>query len=114
MEDGTRVPAESLLYGHVPAVKMRRIQEPGQNTTIAVVATDAVLTKEQANRLAIVAHDGLARAIRPVHTQMDGDTVFALATGRVEADVNFIQLCALASEVTARAILNGVLAGNTL
>ena len=114
MEDGTRVPAESLLYGHVPAVKPKRIQEAGQNTTIAVVATDAVLTKEQANRLAAVAHDGLARAIRPVHTQMDGDTVFALATGRVEADVNFLQLCALASEVMARAIVNGVLAGNTL
>ena len=115
MEDGTRVPAESLLYGHVPAVKQKRIQEPtpGQNTTIAVIATDAVLSKEQANRLATVAHDGLARTIRPVHTQMDGDTVFALATGRVDADVNFIQLCALASEVMARAILNGVLAGNT-
>ena len=113
MEDGTSMPAESLLYGHVPAPKPRRIPEPGQNTTIAVIATDAALTKEQANRLASVAHDGLARAIRPVHTQMDGDTVFALATGRVEADVNFIQLCALASEVMARAIVNGVLAGNT-
>ncbi len=113
LEDGTRVPAESLLQGHVPASKPRRIPEPGQNTTLVVVATDAALSKEQANRLATVAHDGLARAIRPVHTQMDGDTVFALATGRVEGDVNFIQLCALASEVTARAIVNGVLAGNT-
>ncbi len=113
MEDGTRVPVENLIYGHVPAAKLRRIEQPGQNTTIAVIATDAVLTKEQANRLATVAHDGLARAIRPVHTQMDGDTVFALATGRVEVDVNFIQLCALASEVMARAIVNGVLAGNT-
>ncbi len=114
MEDGTKVPVENLMYGHVPAMKPKRIEQPGQNTTIVVVATDAVLTKEQANRLATVAHDGLARAIRPVHTQMDGDTVFALATGRVEADMNFIQLCALAAEVTARAIVNGVLAGNTL
>ena len=53
------------------------------NTTIGVVSVDCALTKEQANRLADVAHDGLARAIRPVHTQMDGDTMFALATGRV-------------------------------
>ena len=67
------------------------------------------LTKEQANRLADVAHDGLARAIRPVHTQMDGDTMFALATGRVGSDVNFVKLCAAAAEVTARAIANAIL-----
>ncbi len=114
MEDGTRVTAESLLFGHVPAAPQKRIPQPGQNTTISVIATDAKLTKEQANRLALVAHDGYARTIRPVHTQMDGDTVFALATGRVEADVNFIQLCAAAAEVMARAIYNGVLAGNSL
>jgi len=114
LEDGTKVPAENLLFGHVPAAGQKRIPQPGQNTTISVIATDAKLTKEQANRLATVAHDGYARAIRPVHTQMDGDTVFALATGRVEADVNFIQLCAAASEVMARAIVNGVLAGNML
>jgi len=53
----------------------------GANTTIAVVATDAVLTKAQAQRLAIMASDGMARAIRPIHTPYDGDTVFALATG---------------------------------
>ena len=51
---------------------------------------------------------GFARAIRPVHTQMDGDTAFALATGRVDADVNMLQLCAAAAEVTARAIANAV------
>ncbi len=54
----------------------------GANTTIAVVATDAVLTKAQAQRLAIMASDGMARAIRPIHSPFDGDTVFALATGR--------------------------------
>ena len=53
-----------------------------QNTTIALVATDATLTKAQAHRLAMVAHDGLARAIYPVHTPFDGDTVFAAATGK--------------------------------
>ena len=87
-----------------------RIPAPGSNTTLAVVATDARLTKEQANRLADVAHDGYARTIRPVHTQMDGDTVFALATGQMDRDINFLKLCAAAAEVTARAIVNAVLA----
>ena len=53
-----------------------------ENTTIALVATDAILTKAQAKRLAVVAHDGLARAIYPVHTPLDGDIVFAAATGK--------------------------------
>ena len=74
-----------------------------------MVAVDCALTKEQANRLADVAHDGLARAIRPVHTQMDGDTMFALATGKVGSDVNFVKLCAAAAEATARAIANAIL-----
>ncbi|MBX9934906.1 MAG: P1 family peptidase [Methylobacterium sp.] len=56
---------------------------PGANTTLAVVATDACLTKAQARRLAVMAQDGLARAIHPVHTPLDGDIVFAVATGLV-------------------------------
>ncbi|MDH4138928.1 MAG: P1 family peptidase [Anaerolineae bacterium] len=52
------------------------------NTTLAVVATNAYLTKEAANKVAQMAHDGLARSIRPVHTMFDGDTVFVLATGK--------------------------------
>ena len=80
-----------------------------RSITIGVVAVDCKLTKEQCNRLADLAHDGLARTIRPVHTQMDGDTVFSLATGRVSNDVNFIKLCAAASEVMARAIANAIL-----
>jgi L-aminopeptidase/D-esterase-like protein len=63
-------------------VRGGRGPEPGTNTTIGVVATNARLTKEQANRLASAAHDGLARAIRPAHTLADGDTIFALATGQ--------------------------------
>ena len=90
---------------------MLKFPKPGQNTTLAVVATDAALTQAQAGRLAACAHDGLARAIRPVHTQMDGDTVFALATARMDGAVNFVQLCAAAAEVTARAICNGVRMG---
>ena len=109
MEDGTRVPAEGLLMGQAAAQQMLHIPAPGTNTTISVVAVDCKLTKEQCARLADVAHDGYARAIRPVHTQMDGDTVFSLATGRVNSDVNFIKLCAAASEVMARAIANAIL-----
>ena len=55
---------------------------PAQNTTIAVVATDAALTKSQAQKVAQMAHDGIARAIRPAHTMFDGDTIFCMATGR--------------------------------
>ena len=109
MPDGTPVYAEGLLYGHAPAPQQVRIPAPGSNTTIGVVAVDCKLTKEQANRLADVSHDGLARTIRPVHTQMDGDTMFALATGRTDAQVNFVKLCAAAAEVTARAIANALL-----
>lgn len=56
--------------------------EPAKNTTIAIVATDASLTKPQAQKIAQMAHDGLARAIRPAHTMFDGDTIFCLASGR--------------------------------
>lgn len=79
------------------------------NTTIGVVATDADLTVEQANHLARVSHDGLARTIRPVHTMFDGDTLFALATGQSgETDVQMVSLAAAAVEATERAVLNAV------
>jgi L-aminopeptidase/D-esterase-like protein len=76
------------------------------HTVIGVVATNAKLDKEQANKVAQMAHDGLARAIRPAHTMLDGDTIFALATGHLPADVNIIG--AYAAEVVAQAIVNGV------
>jgi len=82
-----------------------------ENTTIALVATDATLTKAQAKRLAIVAHDGLSRAIYPVHTPLDGDIVFAAATcKRALADpvYAFAELGALAANVLARAVARGV------
>ena len=82
--------------------------QPLGNTTIAVVATSAGLTKPQANRLATVAHDGLALAVRPTHTVHDGDTVFSLATGAVDAPDEFPRLCALAPTVMARAIVNAI------
>jgi L-aminopeptidase/D-esterase-like protein len=71
-------------------------------TVIGAVATNARLDKEQINKVAQMAHDGLARAIRPAHTMFDGDTIFALATGEVVADVNLVG--AYAAEVTAEAI----------
>lgn len=111
LADGTPVPCEGLLFGSAPAPELLKFPKPGQNTTIGVIATDAVLTKAQAARLATCAHDGLARSIRPVHTQMDGDTIFALATGRVLQDVNMVQLCAASAEVMARAVYNAVQMG---
>jgi L-aminopeptidase/D-esterase-like protein len=88
----------------------------GENTTLAVVATNAKLTKEQANRLASVAHDGLARTIRPVHTISDGDTVFALATGEVEVEgaQALMTLEALAVRAVERAIVRGVICATGL
>ena len=82
-----------------------------ENTTIALVATDAILTKAQAKRLAIVAHDGLARAIYPVHTPLDGDIVFAAATGKrplADPIYAFAELGAVAANVLARAVARGV------
>ena len=82
----------------------------GTNTTIGVIATDAQLTKPQAQRLALVAHDGLARSINPVHTMLDGDTLFALATGQTGRAASMLLLSTLAAEVTARAVVRAVLA----
>ena len=86
----------------------------GTNTTLAVVATDAVLTKAQAHRLAQIAHDGLARAINPVHTMSDGDTVFSLGTGKSGQTLGMMRLATLAAEVTARAVVRAVLAARTV
>jgi D-aminopeptidase len=82
-----------------------------ENTTIALVATDATLTKAQALRLAMVAHDGLARAIYPVHTPLDGDIVFAASTGKRPLALPlyaFAELGALAANVLSRAVARAV------
>ena len=83
---------------------------PLSNTTIGVVATDAGLSKEEANFLARISHDGLALTIRPCHTMRDGDTMFALATGQTQtaASVDLTVLGAAAVEVTAQAVLRAV------
>jgi D-aminopeptidase len=83
----------------------------GQSTTIALVATDVTLTKQQAYRLAVTAQDGLARAIYPVHTPLDGDTVFAASTGRrplADPIYAFAELGAVAANVLARAVARAV------
>ena len=77
-----------------------------EHTVIGVVATNAKLNKEQINKVAQMAHDGLARAVRPAHTMLDGDTIFAFATGGHDADVNIVG--AFAAEVFAQAILRAV------
>ncbi len=82
--------------------------KPGQNTTLAVVATDAALTRVEAKRLAIMARDGLGRAIRPIHTPFDGDTVFALSTARRplpgERQLTLAVLGSIAADTLTRAI----------
>ena len=115
---GSRVSADSrdLLDIVKAQLNGHSISKPqaGSNTTIGVVATDAVLTKPQAHRLAQVAHDGLARSIRPVHTPMDGDTLFALGTGTSGQAADMMLLSTLAAEVTAMAVVNAVLAAKDL
>jgi L-aminopeptidase/D-esterase-like protein len=81
------------------------------NTCIAVVATNARLTKAQARRVAIMGHDGIGRAVVPVHTLADGDTVFCLAMGPLEADTSHVGT--LAAEAIVRAIVKGVKAAES-
>jgi L-aminopeptidase/D-esterase-like protein len=85
---------------------------PGGSTTLGVVATNAILTKGEVHRVAVQAHDGMARAIFPVHTSFDGDTVFALAVPRVPATMDLVAF--LAEEALAAAIRAGVLAAGTV
>ena len=103
----------ALCAGRLPAALLA-----GMATTIGIVATDARLSKAQTNKLASMAHDGLARAINPVHTASDGDALFALATGGAGqpggAAPHLSVLGALAAEVTARAVLNAVRAAHGL
>jgi L-aminopeptidase/D-esterase-like protein len=83
-------------------------------TTIAIVATNARLTKAQANKVAQMADDGLARAIRPAHGTGDGDTVFALATGTVTATPNINQIGGAAADALSRAIMRALMAADAI
>ena len=97
------LPADSRLAGH---------------TTISVVATNVALDKAQARRLAIMAHDGLARAIRPVHTPLDGDTIFAMSTAQVAlaepTPMALARLGSIAADCVARAVARAVFEADSL
>ncbi|GKT00268.1 P1 family peptidase [Acidovorax sp. SUPP3434] len=110
-EDGQRLmDTRRALLGGVPPEPVL----PGTNTTIGVIATDAMLTKAQAHRLAVSGHDGLARSINPVHTQLDGDTLFTLATGATGRHAGMLVLATMAAEAVARATLRAVQAAQSL
>ncbi|MGM0396531.1 MAG: P1 family peptidase [Bacillota bacterium] len=79
---------------------------PNTNTTIGVVATNATLSKADGNKVAQTSHNGLARTIKPVHTTVDGDTIFAMGTNKVQADLNLVLL--LAVEAVEKAVINAV------
>jgi L-aminopeptidase/D-esterase-like protein len=104
-EDGRQLldARRAIAAGQVPERLLA-----GTNTTIGVVATDAVLTKAQAQKIAQMAHDGLARSINPVHTMSDGDTLFALGTGKAGKTGNPNLLGMLGAEVMARAVVRAV------
>ena len=87
---------------------------PGDNTTIGVIATNAVLTKTQATKVAQMAHDGYARAIAPIHTLADGDTIFTLATGDKPGTADVSRIGALAADVMSEAILRAIRAATSI
>jgi L-aminopeptidase/D-esterase-like protein len=112
-EDGkTLADARKLLRS---GALLRRPQpRSGENTTIGLVATNAKLTKADANRMALMGDDGFAKAISPSHTVGDGDTVFSLATGRWEGEANITVIGALAAEAMAEALVRAVSFSETL
>ncbi len=109
----TRSPSHSTK-----ASRLKSSANAGQNTTLCIVATDAILTPAEARRIAIMASDGMARAIRPVHTPYDGDVVFVLSTGKKALEqprpLALSMLGAYAGDVTARAIARGVYEAETV
>jgi L-aminopeptidase/D-esterase-like protein len=113
-EDGTilagvRQPPEGKSFaGSLNVLRSLAAQQPPfgpstGNTVVGVVATNARLTKEETNKVAQMAHDGLSRAVRPAHTMADGDTIFALATGALSG-ANVTVVGAFAAEATAQAV----------
>lgn len=114
---GARTADGKRLAGAMAAVLRGEAMPPllgGTNTTIGVVATDAKLDKAQAKKVAQMAHDGLARTINPAHTMYDGDTIFALATGKSARPANVTLIGALAAEAMAQAVVRAVRAARSL
>jgi len=100
---GLRGAVEALVAGETPGRPLA-----GENTSIGVVATNVALTKAEATKVAQMAHDGLARGIRPVHTPWDGDTLFTLSTAAMTLDQAALVVGALAAEAVARAVVRAV------
>ncbi|UDL94678.1 P1 family peptidase [Lichenihabitans sp. PAMC28606] len=99
------------------ALAVRTKGDAPENTTLAIIVTNAALTKAQAKRLAVMAHDGFAHALRPTHAALDGDIVFAAATGRIAKDAterNLTELGTLAADCVARAIARGLFEATVL
>ena len=120
-EIGDEYGGRGLPLSFTPEMLAMRLKGGGaatavENTTLAVVVTDAVLTKPQAKRLAVIAQTGFARAIYPVHAPLDGDVVFAAATGEKTIDpvIGLTELGMVAANVVARAIARGVFAATAL
>ena len=108
---GARTPDGEALLGTIAALlrgERPTALQPGTATTLGIVATDAALSKPETSKLAQMAQDGLARSINPVHTQTDGDLVFALATGSRPQPLPLTILGAVAAEVLAQAVLRAV------
>lgn len=108
-QGGLKDTLAALQAGELPQALLA-----GANTTIGVVATDAVMSKVQMQRIATMAHDGLARTLQPVHTGFDGDVMFSLATGAASKTLEPTVLGSLAAEVTAQAVLNAIRAATGL
>ena len=108
---GARTKDGKALLGSMNAILRGETLPPslgGTATTIGVVATDAKLDKAQATKIAQMAHDGLARTINPIHTASDGDTIFAVATGKSSRPANLTLIGALAAEAMAQAVVRAV------
>ncbi len=112
-EDGSfvaraRIPDDAPRFPEIGLLKSDPPHGPAGNTVIGCIVTDAALTKSQAHRVADLGHSGVARALRPAHTQSDGDALFCLATGQVVASIDLV--ADLAAEVVAEAARRGPLA----
>ncbi len=112
-EDGKGLAdARTLIRAGGPS--RRRQPRSGENTTIGIVATNATLTQVEAKKMAMMAHDGFARAISPAHLPSDGDLIFSLATGTFDGEANLTIVGALAAEVMADAILRAATQATSL
>lgn len=112
LEQGNELGGQPVPHKADPAaLQIRLPDEPALNTTIAVIATDAILNQAEAARVAIMAQTGLARALRPIHSPLDGDAIFVLATGRgrrLATPAELTRLGGFAADTLARAVARGV------